>query len=161
MALSYAEVAEILKLVDASSLDELTLEIGDARLVVRRHGSGAPTETAMPSQPRPAPSAAAPSAPAPMAPKAKPAPAAAPAEDGAVAVESPMVGRFYRRPSPEEPVFVEEGAHVAAGQTLCLIEVMKLFTAVEAPMAGTILAIGVEDGAAVEYDQPLFWIRPD
>ena len=72
-----------------------------------------------------------------------------------------MVGRAFRRPTPEEAPYVEVGSRVAAGDTVCLIEVMKLFTAIESPVSGTVAAIAFEDGAAVEYDQPLIWITPD
>lgn len=159
MTLSYAEVAEILKVVDASTMDELVLEIGDARLVVRRGapGGGVATPAAVSAgqaDQAPAATVAAPG----LARAAAPAPAPV---EGAEPVESPMVGRFYRCPAPDEPPFVEVGQQVAAGATLCLIEVMKLFTAVEAPTAGTVVDVAVEDGAAVEYDTVLFWIRPD
>lgn len=71
-----------------------------------------------------------------------------------------MVGTFYRRPSPQESQFVEIGQTIAKGQALCLIEVMKLFTTIEASIAGTVDAILPEDGALVEFDQLLFLIRP-
>ena len=72
-----------------------------------------------------------------------------------------MVGTFYRRPSPDETPFVEVGARVEAGDPVCLIEVMKLYTTIEVPAAGTIEAIQAEDAALVEFDQLLFLIRPD
>ncbi len=75
-------------------------------------------------------------------------------------MRAPMVGTFYRRPSPQEPVFVEVGQKVSKGQPLCLIEVMKLFTTIEAPVAGTVEAIVADDGALVEFDQLLFHVRP-
>lgn len=71
-----------------------------------------------------------------------------------------MVGTFYRRPSPQEAVFVEIGQTVQKGQPLCLIEVMKLFTTIEAEVAGTVEAIVPDDGALVEFDQLLFRIKP-
>lgn len=71
-----------------------------------------------------------------------------------------MVGTFYRRPSPQEAIFVDVGQNVTKGQALCLIEVMKLFTTMEATIPGTIEAILPEDGALVEFDQVLFLIRP-
>lgn len=154
MSLTYAEVSEILRLVDASDLDEVILEIGETKLVLRRHGATIPAR-----EPAPATRAEQSSVPGAAGSPALADTIDAP-EPGAVAVDSPMVGRVYFKPSPEEPPFVEEGNKVAAGDTLCLIEVMKLFTQVEAPIAGTILTRAVEDGAAVQFDQPLFWIRP-
>lgn len=163
MALSYAEVAEILKIVDGSELEELVLEIGQTRLVVRKGASGAAAPVSAPAAPAagstPASAHAPPARPAalPHEPdRARP----RPPEEGAVAVESPMVGRFYRRPLPEEPPFAEAGDSIEAGQTLALIEVMKLFTKLEAPVTGTLIGFAVEDGEAVEYDQVIAWIRP-
>ena len=73
-------------------------------------------------------------------------------------IKSPMVGTFYSKPSPEEPPFVIAGQEVKKGDTLCLIEVMKLYTAVESAIDGTVETIFVEEGALVEFDQPLFLI---
>jgi len=82
-------------------------------------------------------------------------------DDGLVAVRSPMVGTAYRHPAPDEPPFVEVGTRVEKGTPLCLIEVMKLYTTIEAPSAGVIAAIHAEDTALVEFDQILFSIRPE
>ncbi len=158
MALTFKEVSEILKLIDASQCDEVILELEGTRLVVRRGAGGGgsvPANPAAPQQP------AQPSPPAGPNAGGTPARAAAqsPAEPGLIDVASPMVGIFYRRPSPEEPPFVEEGARVKKGDTLCLIEVMKLFTTVEAPADGIIASIVQEDGASVEFNQLLFRIR--
>ncbi|MGD9828663.1 MAG: acetyl-CoA carboxylase biotin carboxyl carrier protein, partial [Hyphomicrobiaceae bacterium] len=103
---------------------------------------------------------AAPAAPA-QQPAAGPAPAAtAPVADG-TQVRAPMVGSFYRRPSPQEKPFVEVGSKVKKGDPLCLIEVMKLYTTIEAPVSGTVVAITAEDGKLVEFDQLLFVVKPD
>ena len=84
-----------------------------------------------------------------------------PLAPGQVAVRSPMVGRFYSRPAPEQPPFVETGSIVGVDDPLCLVEVMKLFTTVYATCAGRIARIEVEDGAMVEYDQLLFVVDED
>ena len=81
-------------------------------------------------------------------------------EDGLVRVTSPMVGTFYRRPAPDQPAFVEEGSRVEAGDTLCLIEAMKLFNEIVAETAGTVRAIALEDAAPAEFGQLLFLIEP-
>lgn len=160
MALSFKDVAEILKIIDASDCEELVLELEGTRLVVRRGGgSGA------------GPAAAAPNPGAPQ--KANPSPANPAAAAGAAAkptavvtptdgthVHAPMVGTFYRRPSPGEPPFVEAGARVKTGDPLCLIEVMKLYTTIEAPADGVVETICVEDATLVEFDQLLFVIAP-
>lgn len=161
MPLSYKEVAEILKIIDASQCDEVVLELGDTRLVVRRGGDGRSVATtgegetvaARASAPSPAKTAPA------KAPSAKTA-AAPGAAAGQTEIRSPMVGTFYRRPSPRDPAFVEVGQKVARGVPLGLIEVMKLYTTIEAPADGVVEQIAAEDGALVEFDQLLFLIRP-
>jgi acetyl-CoA carboxylase biotin carboxyl carrier protein len=77
------------------------------------------------------------------------------------AVESPMVGTFYRSPSPDSAVFVDVGTHVQQGTTLCIVEAMKLMNEIEAESAGTIVEILVDDAQPVQFGQPLFHIRPD
>jgi len=112
--------------------------------------------------------AAAAAAPAPTVvalPSAAPTPAAAPttapvvAEERGHVVKSPMVGTFYRSPSPGAPAFIEQGATVKPGDTLCIIEAMKLLNEIEAEIGGTITRILVENGQPVEYGQPLFVIE--
>lgn len=161
MSLTHKDVTEILKLIDASQCDEMVLEIDGARLVVRRNAAGtaSATFTAESGDERQVTvdssgTAAADADTSATAPE--PAPAA---QAGVTYVRAPMVGTFYRRPSPDEPAFVEEGAAVKKGDPLCLIEVMKLFTTIEAPVDGTIESIAPEDGSLVEFDQALFVIR--
>ena len=162
MTLTFKEVSEIMKIIDASECEEVVLELQDFRLVVRRGG----TETPPPITRHDITSAvAAPSAPPPSAPIATSAPAPSPAptqpEVAKVAgteVRAPMVGSFYRRPSPDQPPFVEVETKVQPGDPLCLIEVMKLYTTIEATVAGTVKQIAVEDGQLVEFDQLLFVI---
>ncbi len=166
MALSYREVAEILKIIDASTCDELVLELEGTKLMVTRRSAGdgaarkrsasnagagndiatetSRTESAAASQPS----------------VAQPSAFEGNREDGLVEVRAPMVGTFYRAPSPTEPAFVEVGSSVQAGEPLCLIEVMKLYTTIEAPQAGRIVHIGAENGALVEHDHVLFVVEP-
>jgi acetyl-CoA carboxylase biotin carboxyl carrier protein len=164
--LSYKEVAEILKIIDASQCDEVVLELGDTRLVVRRGADGRTVATTGTGETVAAPARAPSSASTP----AKTAPAKAPpaksagmpvaAAAGQIEIRSPMVGTFYRRPSPRDPAFVEVGQKVARGTPLGLIEVMKLYTTIEAQADGVVEQIAAEDGALVEFDQLLFLIRP-
>jgi acetyl-CoA carboxylase biotin carboxyl carrier protein len=163
MTLSYREVAEIIKLIDASTCEELVLELGDTKLVLRRHGAG-PTQTIgdAPGNPPDVAPAATPPSPAPSGAGAD-GPnltAAAPRPDGMTEVRSPMVGTFYRASSPEAPPFVEPGVVVAAGEPLCLIEVMKLYTTITAQRPGRIVEICADNGAMVEYGQTLFVLEP-
>jgi acetyl-CoA carboxylase biotin carboxyl carrier protein len=159
---SYKDIAEIIKVIDASNLDELVIELPEIRLVIRRRGTGSGASASSLS-PLPAPAAtplvpSAPSKPA-SAPAASP-PRAAARASGMIEVRSPMVGTFYRAPSPKDPPFVEVGTVVKPGQALCLIEVMKLYTTIEAKQAGKVVEILAANTALVEYDQVLFVIEP-
>ena len=162
MSLTYDEIAEIIKLIDSSSCDELVVETGDIKLVVRRNGAsaGAAAEyvergsapvTVSPAAPRKARAAA---------PKVAAADATAATAAGQIEVAAPMVGTFYRAPSPEAKAFVDVGDVVGVGDALCLIEVMKLFTTINAEVAGRIVQIGAENGELVEYGRTLFVIEP-
>ena len=151
MSLTYDEIAEIIKLIDSSSCDELVVETGDIKLVVRRNGAsaGAAAEyVERGSAPRKGRAAA---------PKVAAADATA---AGQIEVAAPMVGTFYRAPSPEARAFVDVGDVVGVGDALCLIEVMKLFTTINAEVAGRIVQIGAENGELVEYGRTLFVIEP-
>lgn len=166
---SIEEIREVLKIFLDSELQDLRLEIGNVRLAVTK--SGAAGLAAQPfGSPAPRPEAAAPAVAAAPAAEAQaaadPAPAAAAigaaaaARDGWVAVTAPSMGIFYRRPAPDQPPFVDVGSEVTAKDSVCLIEIMKMFTGVLAPCPGRIAEILIEDGTTVEYDQPLMYIDP-
>lgn len=153
MALTFKDVAEILKIVDASDCEEVILEVEGTRLVVRKgQNNGAPSTPSVDAATTPAPAQS-------TGEKSTAAPVKI--DDGLVAVRSPMVGTTYRRPAPDEPPFVEVGTRVEKGTPLCLIEVMKLYTTIEAPSAGVIVAIYADDATLVEFDQILFSISPE
>jgi acetyl-CoA carboxylase biotin carboxyl carrier protein len=140
------------EIVSEHNLSELILDTKELTLTVRRGGtlaSAAPVALAAPATPALG-SAAAPATPA--------APAAAAAPDKHHVVTSPFVGTFYRRPNPDSPNYVALHDKVDKGQVLCIVEAMKLMNEIEADVAGAIVAILVEDGAPVEYGQPLFKI---
>lgn len=159
MTLTYGEVADILKIVEASTLDEVVLELGATKLVVRRGGAG--TGQMLAPAPASAPRAAPQASGAPAAATAPAGPAApAAVASGGNEIRAPMVGTFYRKPSPNDPPFVEVGSRVKAGDPLCLIEVMKLYNTITSPVAGIVEAIMVDDAALVAFDQLLIVIRP-
>lgn len=165
MPLTHSDIAEIIRLVDQSTLDEFTVEVGDLTVEVRRKGAAAPSPAATPAPAAsPAPPAPAPSTPpVPSAPAPESAPAA-PGEpalgEGQVAVRSPMVGTFYRRPSPDEPPYADVGSEVEVDAPLGLVEVMKLYTTIYAKTPGRIARVCANDAELVEYDQILFVIDP-
>jgi acetyl-CoA carboxylase biotin carboxyl carrier protein len=162
VSLTYDEIAEIIKLIDSSSCDELVVETGDIKLVVRRNGAsaGAAAEYVERGSAPVAVSAAAPRKARAAAPKVAAADAADATAAGQIEVAAPMVGTFYRAPSPEAKAFVDVGDVVGVGDPLCLIEVMKLFTTINAEVAGRIVQIGAENGELVEYGRTLFVIEP-
>lgn len=153
MTLSYSDVAEIVKIVDSSNCDEVSLELEGAKILIRRKGASEPAQAQVAAAPAPASAPA----PAPEAP-AQPSAAASTAPASGNQVVAPMVGTFYSRPSPDEAEFVSVGAEVEIGTPLCIIEVMKLFTTIESTRVGTVRAILASDGEMVEYGQPLFVI---
>lgn len=171
MSLTYEDVDEILRLLDGAKAD-LTLESGDFLLEVRRGGTGNAPPVHPAGRPRAGEATPAPRSPATpsSAPGAHPAraeaeasasPEPAPADDsGANVMGAPMTGTFYRSPSPQDPPFVEEGQEVEAGATIGLIEVMKLFTTIEAPHPGRVVRILAGNAETVQADQPLFEIVP-
>jgi acetyl-CoA carboxylase biotin carboxyl carrier protein len=145
----------LIDLVQNSGISELEISEGEEKIRIAKHMSpAAPTTVMLGSHGYAAPAAA------PLA--AAPAPAAAeptaPAEPDGHAVKAPMVGTFYRSGSPGAAAFVEVGQSVKQGDTLCIIEAMKLMNEIEADASGTIKAVLVENGQPVEYGQPLFII---
>ncbi|MCX5741912.1 MAG: acetyl-CoA carboxylase biotin carboxyl carrier protein [Proteobacteria bacterium] len=142
------------ELVSEHNLSELILDTKEVTLTLRRGGvvvSG-PQPMMAPAQGQHLQHHATAFAQAPVA-----APAA-PVDDKAHIVTSPFVGTFYRKPNPDSPSYVSQGATVTKGQVLCIVEAMKLMNEIEADVAGTVTAILVEDGQSVEYGQPLFKI---
>ena len=147
------KVKKLIELLEESDINEIEIQEGEESVRISRSSSivaAAPVVQA-------APAAVAAPAPAPAAPAAAPAAPAAPAVDGH-AVNSPMVGTFYGAPSPGAAPFVSVGQSVKEGDVICIVEAMKMMNQIEADKAGTITAILVEDGEAVEFDQPLVTI---
>jgi len=142
----------LIDLVQNSGISELEISEGEEKIRIAKHLTAAPATTVV-SMPMAAPAAQAAVAPAPT-PAAAPAPAQA---EGHV-MKAPMVGTFYRSSGPDAAPFVEVGQAVKAGDTLCIIEAMKLMNEIEADISGVIKAIQVENGQAVEYGQPMFVI---
>ena len=149
------KIKKLIELLEESDIGEIEIHEGEESVRISRNSTQAPQIMAsapmMMSPPMAAPAAAAPTAAA-----AEP---AGEAEISGHKVISPMVGTFYRAPSPGAAPFVEEGQSVKVGDTLCIIEAMKLLNQIEADKAGTVKAILVENGQPVEYGQPLFVIE--
>jgi acetyl-CoA carboxylase biotin carboxyl carrier protein len=151
------KIKKLIELLEESNIGELEIKEGEESVRIARN-SGTTQYFSAPPQGYPA----APPAYAPAPAAAAPAPVAAPVAAAPVAsghlVKSPMVGTFYRSPSPGSPMFIEVGKHVKVGDVICIIEAMKMMNQIEADKAGVIEAILVEDGNPVEFDQPLVTI---
>ena len=162
------KVSEIIELVDFISkkkLEEVKIETADIKLSIRKSGKSSNDQQfftqALPAAPAPQAPAAPVSAPAATEPAAAASekPAAA-ANDNLITIKSPMIGTFYRSANPENPSFVNIGDKVSVGDTVCIIEAMKLFNEIESEVSGTIVQVLVENATPVEYDQPLFMVDP-
>ena len=157
------ELIELMSFISSSELNEVKIETDEVKISVRKNRdvetrfvehyslpSATPVATAISAQNVPA---AVPSAPV--------APVASASEDSKyITIKSPMIGTFYKSASPESPSFAEVGAKISVGNTVCIIEAMKLFNEIESEVSGTIVKILVENASPVEYDQPLFLVDP-
>jgi len=144
------KVKKLIELLEASDVAEIEIKEGEEAVRISRSSTITPAPIQYQAAPPPAPAPA-------------PAPAAAQAETPAsttkgTAIQSPMVGTFYRAPSPSSPPFVEVGTHVKVGDVVCIVEAMKMMNQIEADHSGVVEAILVEDGEPVEFDQPLITI---
>jgi len=156
------KIKKLIELLEESELAEIEIHEGEESVrLIRHHAQSAVGQVmhipasapqAHPAAPQPAPAQSTGGQAAETAPKDDGLP------DGEI-VRSPMVGTFYSAPNPESDPFVREGSTVAAGDTLCLIEAMKMFNQIEAEFGGKVVAVLVEDGQPVEFDEPLFVIQ--
>ncbi|OYX23187.1 MAG: acetyl-CoA carboxylase, biotin carboxyl carrier protein [Algoriphagus sp. 32-45-6] len=151
------EIQELIDYISNSGLAEVKIKTQEFELSIKKYADSAPVAVAAPA-PIPAPAPVPVAAPAPAAAAPAPAPAATPSN--LVEIKSPMIGTFYLTPNPDSAPFVTEGASIKAGQTVCIIEAMKLFNEIESEISGKIVKILVSNATPVEYDQPLFLVDP-
>ena len=155
------EIQNLIKFVAKSGASEVKLEMEDIKITIKT-GSEA-TETTIIQQAA-APMAVAPQvmAQAPVAQTSAPVASENNTEDDSkyITIKSPIIGTFYRKPSPDKPNFVEVGTNVKVGDTVCVIEAMKLFNEIESEISGKIVKVLVDDSSPVEFDQPLFLVDP-
>ncbi|WP_225757634.1 acetyl-CoA carboxylase biotin carboxyl carrier protein [Cardiobacterium sp. Marseille-Q4385] len=151
------KIKKLIEMLEASGIAELEITEGEESVRINRYGQMPPMIP--PPAPYPMPYPAAPQAPAATpAPAAEAAPAGKPAPDGKL-IRSPMVGTFYNAPAPDADPFIKLGDDIKAGDTVCIIEAMKMFNRIEADFGGKVVEILVENGQPVEYDEPLFVVK--
>ena len=165
--MEFKQIQELIKAINKSNISELTVEEGEFKITIKQ---AQPTETSFVAMHAPMPMPQVMHQPAPQQLQApQPAPAAAPHQAAPasadstgthITVKSPMIGTFYRSPSPDKPSFVNVGDEIKPGQVLCIIEAMKLFNEIESEVSGRIVKVLVDDASPVEYDQPLFLVEP-
>ncbi|MFC7356206.1 acetyl-CoA carboxylase biotin carboxyl carrier protein [Jejudonia soesokkakensis] len=155
------DIQNLIKFVAKSGASEVKLEMEDIKITIRTGSDGKGETTYIHQMPAMAAAPQAPQAPAPQAPAPAQPKEAAPDENSKyITVKSPIIGTFYRKPSPDKPVFVEVGSQIGAGDVLCVIEAMKLFNEIESEVSGKIVKVLVDDASPVEFDQPLFLVDP-
>ena len=155
------DIQNLIKFVAKSGANEVKLEMEDIKITIKT-GTGK-TETTIVQQAPIAPNPV-PQAPVQIAPDSQPAVGSSPVvsdeESKYVVIKSPIIGTFYRKPSPDKPLFVEVGSVINEGDTVCIIEAMKLFNEIESEVSGKIVKVLVDDATPVEFDQPLFLVDP-
>ena len=156
------EIQALIKFVAKSDAQEVSLETEDFKINIKTGPDASEQPTiiqAVAPQQMPAVAGVAPAAPAPVE---APAPAPAEADENAnyITINSPMIGTFYRTPSPDQDAFVKVGDSIKPGDVLCIVEAMKLFNEIESELTGKIVKILIDDASPVEFDQPLFLVDP-
>jgi acetyl-CoA carboxylase biotin carboxyl carrier protein len=161
LLMNIKEIESLIKFVQKVGVSEVSIEQKDLKITIKTHPGGQPITQVMHAAPMMVPAAPAQMAPMPAAAPAQP-PAAPKASDESkyITVKSPMIGTFYRTPSPDKPVFVNVGDEIKPGKVLCIIEAMKLFNEIESEVSGRVVKVLVDNATPVEYDQPLFLVEP-
>jgi len=165
--MDFKQIQELIKLVNDSNIGEVTVEQKDFKVTIRQKEEQvtqilSPSMQSAPMYSLPQQALQANLPPASQTTASSASPAAEPVQPSAntVIIKSPMIGTFFRRPSPDKPYFVEVGDEVSVGKVVCIIEAMKLFNEIESEVNGKIVKLLVEDASPVEYDQPLYLVEP-
>ena len=156
--MDFKEIQELIKLINKQDIKEISIERKDFKLNIIT-GSDEPQMVLAPAAAPQVIAAPAPIAAAAATPAAPPASEEA-ANDNYITIKSPMIGTFYRKPSPDKDVFVNVGDSIAEGDVICIVEAMKLFNEIESEVSGKLVKILVDDMSPIEYDQPLFLVDP-
>ena len=156
--MDFRQIQELIKMVNKSNIGEICIEQNDFKVLIRQKEETITQVVSAPPYPvsAPAPAIQAPPA-APEKPKSNG--NAGNSNNNITVIKSPMIGTFYRKPSPDKPNFVEEGDVITTGKVICVIEAMKLFNEIESEISGKVVKILVDDASPVEFDQPLFEVE--
>lgn len=156
------DIQNLIKFVAKSGANEVKLEMEDVKITIKTGSEKAETTIIQQSAPIQAPVQTPVEASAPAAPAADKAAETEAADNSSnyIEIKSPIIGTLYRKPSPDKPPFVKVGDTISAGDTVCMIEAMKLFNEVESEVSGKIVKVLIEDSTPVEFDQPLFLVDP-
>jgi len=161
--MDFKQIQELIRLINKSNIGEITVEEKGFKITIKQKQeavqqvlTAAPVYAQQPMAQMAPPAAA--SLPAEKE-KTKPA-AETPASSNLITIKSPMIGTFYRRASPDKPLFVEVGDEITPGKVVCIIEAMKLFNEIESEVSGKVVKVLVDDASPVEYDQPLYLVEP-
>ena len=162
MSINFNELRELLGAIAQTDIAEVTLKTETFELTVRRGNSNIPVASTMLSPPAAVHSSLTTAETSTMPPSSEPLKpsVSSPIDKKWVEITSPMVGTFYRAPAPNEPPFVEVGDRISNGQTVCIVEAMKLMNDIDAEVAGEVMEIVIANGDPVEYGQTLMWINP-
>jgi acetyl-CoA carboxylase biotin carboxyl carrier protein len=162
--MDFKQIQELIKMINKSNIGEVSIEEKGFKLTIKQKEEPVQQVIAAPIQAQPVAALAAPLAPAAqpaaVSSSEKPAKAAEAPAGNTVTIKSPMIGTFYRSPSPDKPSFINVGDEIEPGKVVCIIEAMKLFNEIESEVKGRIVKVLVEDASPVEYDQPLFLVEP-
>jgi acetyl-CoA carboxylase biotin carboxyl carrier protein len=162
--MDFKQIQELIKMINKSNIGEVSIEEKGFKLTIKQKEEPAINQLiAAPMQAQPMANMAALPASTQQqatAPAEKPAKAAEAPAGNTIIIKSPMIGTFYRSPSPDKPSFVNIGDEIAPGKVVCIIEAMKLFNEIESEIQGKIVKVLAEDASPVEYDQPLFLVEP-
>ncbi len=158
--MEYKQIQELIKTINKSNISELSIEEGDFKIVIKQESTSQIQYVAAPQQqyiqqPQPVVQQ---QATATTTGTAEKQPVAA--SNNYITIKSPMIGTFYRSPSPDKPAFVNVGDEIKQGQVLCIVEAMKLFNEIESEISGRIIKVIADDCTPIEYDQPLFLVEP-
>ena len=158
--MDFKQIQELIKTINKSNIGELSIEEGDFKITIKqKKEEKVQSFIASPAQMIATPAVQNPTQMHAVASISTPS-AEVPKADNLITIKSPMIGTFYRKSSPDKPVFAEVGTEVTPGSVVCIIEAMKLFNEIESEIKGTIVKVLVDDASPVEYDQPLFLVEP-